>query len=50
MSIIGTSREVARKEYGRNDHVTITNGHEDREMKYKKAEPLLASGEWKIKE
>jgi preprotein translocase subunit SecA len=50
MSIIGTSREGVRKEYGRNDHVTITNGHEDREMKYKKAEPLLASGEWKIKE
>jgi preprotein translocase subunit SecA len=33
---------------GRNDKVTITNGTETREMKYKKAEPLLASGEWKL--
>ena len=36
-----------KKEYGRNDHVTITNGTETREMKYKKAEPLLAQG-WRI--
>jgi preprotein translocase subunit SecA len=41
-------RPVAKKEYARNDHVTITNGTETREMKYKKAEPLLQSGEWKI--
>ncbi len=32
---------------GRNDHVTITNGTETKEMKYKKAEPLLSAG-WKI--
>ncbi len=32
---------------GRNDTVTITNGTETREMKYKKAEPLLNEG-WKI--
>ncbi|MBI5458062.1 preprotein translocase subunit SecA [Candidatus Kaiserbacteria bacterium] len=38
----------ARTEYGRNDKVTITNGVERREMKFKKAEPLLASGEWQI--
>jgi preprotein translocase subunit SecA len=37
-----------KKEYGRNDHVVITNGTERQEMKYKKAEALLASGEWKI--
>jgi hypothetical protein len=32
----------------RNKRVTISNGTETREMKYKKAEPLIASGEWKI--
>lgn len=35
------------KKYGRNDSVTITNGTETREMKYKKAEELLAKG-WRI--
>jgi preprotein translocase subunit SecA len=33
---------------GRNELVQITNGTETKEMKYKKAEPLLAGGEWKI--
>lgn len=37
------------KELGRNDKVTITNGTETREMKFKKAEPLLAQG-WRIVE
>ncbi|MDO8514670.1 MAG: preprotein translocase subunit SecA [bacterium] len=37
-----------RKVYERNDRVTITNGAETREMKYKKAEVLLASGEWRV--
>jgi preprotein translocase subunit SecA len=37
-----------KKEYGRNDHVIITNGTQQQEMKYKKAESLLATGEWKI--
>jgi len=50
LSIIGTGRGGTHKEYGRNDHVVITNGTEEREMKYKKAEPLIASGEWKIKD
>ncbi len=35
-------------EVGRNDRVKISNGTETRELKYKKAEPLLASGEWKL--
>ena len=35
-------------EYGRNDHIRITDGIEVRELKYKKAELLLASGAWKI--
>ncbi len=33
--------------HGRNDLVKITNGTEVKEMKYKKAEPLLAQG-WKV--
>ena len=37
-----------KREYGRNDRVTITNDVETKEMKFKKAEPLLASGEWRI--
>ncbi len=32
---------------GRNDIVTITNGTETKEMKYKKAQPLIESGEWR---
>ena len=39
---------LQRKVYERNDRVKITNGTETREMKYKKAESLLASGEWRI--
>jgi preprotein translocase subunit SecA len=38
------------KQYGRNDKVTITNGSEKREMKYKKAEVLLKTGSWKVVE
>jgi preprotein translocase subunit SecA len=33
---------------GRNDFVKITNGEETKEIKYKKAKPLIDSGEWKI--
>lgn len=36
------------KKYGRNDKVTITNGAETKEVKFKKAEALLATGKWKI--
>lgn len=39
--------KVNNEKYGRNDLITITNGTETKEMKYKKAEPMLASG-WKI--
>lgn len=48
-SIIATGPEAGKK-YGRNDHVVITNGTERREMKYKKAEALLATGSWRIQE
>ncbi len=34
---------------GRNDLVTITNGTETIEMKYKKAEALIQGGEWRLK-
>ncbi|MCB9819634.1 preprotein translocase subunit SecA [Candidatus Nomurabacteria bacterium] len=36
------------KTYGRNDLVKITNGTDVKEVKFKKAESLLDSGEWKI--
>jgi len=41
-------QRVNNDEFGRNDLVTITNGTETKEMKYKKAEALLAEGEWSI--
>lgn len=47
-SITATGNAVGKKEFGRNDHVTITNGAVTREMKYKKAEGLIASGQWTI--
>ena len=45
-----TPQTVTRDEpkLGRNELVKITNGHETKEMKYKKAKPLLDSNEWKI--
>jgi preprotein translocase subunit SecA len=39
---------VSEQRPNRNDVVTITNGTETRELKYKKAEELLSSGAWKI--
>jgi preprotein translocase subunit SecA len=45
---VGAAGESSQ--YGRNDHVTITNGTETKEMKYKKAEELLSSGQWRIVE
>jgi len=44
----GQASTTAESELGRNDKVTITNGTETQELKYKKAEPLIASGEWKL--
>jgi preprotein translocase subunit SecA len=49
-SITASAHPSEKHEYERNEKVTITNGTETREMKYKKAEPLLASGDWKIVE
>jgi len=46
-TITGVTKAPVRKTYERNDRVVITNGTEQKEMKYKKAEPLLAQG-WRI--
>ncbi|MEY4747507.1 MAG: hypothetical protein RLZZ416_556 [Candidatus Parcubacteria bacterium] len=47
-AITAQGSALGGKQHGRNDHVRITNGSETREIKFKKAEPLLQSGEWKI--
>ncbi len=37
-----------KEKYGRNEIVMITNGKETKDLKYKKAKPLIDSGEWEI--
>lgn len=49
-AITAQGQGAVHKTYGRNDRVVITNGTETQEVKYKKAEPLLASGEWRVME
>lgn len=44
----GGATAAKPKEPGRNELVKITNGTDTQELKYKKAEPLLASGEWQL--
>lgn len=44
----GANGGVKSNKIGRNDMVTITNGTKTETMKYKKAESLIESGEWKI--
>ena len=44
---IGGETPIKRK-FERNDRIIISNGVETQEMKYKKAEPLLATGKWRI--
>ncbi len=36
------------EQYNRNEIVTITDGTKEQTVKYKKAEPMLSTGEWKI--
>ena len=36
------------KSYGRNEIVMITDGKETKDLKYKKAKPLIDSGEWEL--
>jgi len=43
----GTSVGSANK-FERNEKVLITNGVEEREMKYKKAEELIKTGAWRL--
>jgi preprotein translocase subunit SecA len=43
-----TSAETASSEFGRNDLVTITKDGQEQQLKFKKAEALLAQG-WEIK-
>jgi preprotein translocase subunit SecA len=46
----GNVRSSDIQDFGRNDKVVITDGTETRELKFKKAEALLASGKWHILE
>ena len=39
---------VSKKSYGRNEIIGITDGKDYKEIKYKKAKPLLDSGEWVV--
>ena len=41
-----TVREVAK--IGRNEIIKISNGEETKEIKYKKAKPMIDSGDWRI--
>jgi len=36
------------KKIGRNERVTITDGKETKELKWKKAQPLVESGDWEM--
>ena len=47
---VKATETVKREEpkIGRNNFVKITNGEETKEIKFKKAKPLIDSGEWKI--
>ena len=39
---------VNKEKYGRNEIVMITDGKETKDLKYKKAKPLIDSGKWEI--
>ena len=39
---------VNKEKFGRNEIVMITDGKETKELKYKKAKPLIDSGKWEI--
>ena len=38
----------APEKIGRNERVTITDGNETKELKWKKAQPLVESGDWEM--
>jgi len=37
-----------KKSFGRNEIVMITNGKQTKDLKWKKAKPLIDSGEWEL--
>ena len=39
---------ISKKQFGRNEIVMITDGKETKDLKYKKAKPLIDSGIWEI--
>ena len=39
---------ITNEKIGRNQKVTISNGSETKELKWKKAETLVNNGEWEI--
>jgi|TARA_B100000287_G_scaffold364295_1_gene358423 peptide deformylase len=39
---------VSNKSFGRNEIVMITDGNETKDLKWKKAKPLIDSGEWEL--
>ena len=39
---------VNKEKFGRNEIVMITNGEETKDLKWKKAKPLVESGDWEI--
>ena len=43
-----TTPRTTAQEFGRNELVTISNGTETKEIKFKKAESFLNSGEWNL--
>jgi len=49
-TIVQPTETITRDELklGRNDLVQITNGEETKEIKYKKALPLIESGDWRM--
>ena len=49
-TISAISAPVGKQRFDRNDKVRITNGTETQELKFKKAEPLLKTGHWRIVE
>ena len=40
--------KIEETRFGRNDIIKITNGKDTKELKFKKAQSLIESGEWKI--
>ena len=45
---IDTTIRRTEKKFGRNEIVMITDGKETKDLKWKKAKPLIDSGEWEL--